>query len=445
MDPALVSRLSRPLPRYTSYPTTPHFRDEVGEEDYASWIRAIPTGSGLSIYVHIPFCDTLCWFCACTTKITQRYAPVARYLDCVEEEIKRISGLLPDGTHVDHIHWGGGSPDILSPDDTARLSGLLRERFDVAPDAEFAIEIDPREVNEEKADALIAAGLTRISLGVQDFDPVVQKAINRHQSIEATRDVVERFRAAGVSSVNIDLVYGLPHQTAERAQRTIDAIISLQPNRVAIFGYAHLPQRVTHQRLIDDDSVPGVEDRLELSQIMSGSLTKAGYKRTGIDHFCKPDDTMARGPLRRNFQGYTTDMSDALLGLGASSISRLPQGYAQNAVPVADYQRRVTSSGLATVRGFALSHQDRARAFAIEKLMCELKFPARELGRRFGEVGHSIADESTRLTEYAENGLVEPAADGFVVTEKGRPFLRAIAAEFDSYLGQSTATHSTGI
>ena len=445
VDPALVNRLSRPLPRYTSYPTTPHFHDDVGADDYASWVGAIPGGSRLSLYVHIPFCDTLCWFCACTTKITRRYEPVAKYLEFVAAEIEHVSSLLPEGPQVDHIHWGGGSPDILSPENISDLSSLLRSRFAIADTAEFAIEVDPREVTEEKVDALVAAGLTRISLGVQDFDPAVQKAINRHQSIEKTRDVVERFRAAGVTSVNIDLVYGLPHQTTKTAQRTIDAVIGLDPDRVAIFGYAHLPQRVTHQRLIDDDSVPGIKERLVLSRIMSDNLTGAGYVRAGIDHFCKPDDAMARGPLRRNFQGYTTDLSDALLGIGASAISRLPGGYVQNAIPVSDYQRRIEQKGLGTVRGIALSPQDRARAFVIEKLMCELRFPARELCQRFGEAGTCVAGEGERLSDFTKNGLIEPAADGFIVTEKGRPFLRAIAAEFDSYLGQSNATHSTGI
>ncbi|MDA7948377.1 MAG: oxygen-independent coproporphyrinogen III oxidase [Hyphomicrobiaceae bacterium] len=445
MDPALVNRLSRPLPRYTSYPTTPHFRDDVGAETHASWVEDMPSSSRVSLYIHIPFCDTLCWFCACTTKITRRYEPIANYLRQMTAEIDRVSDLLPDGPQVDHIHWGGGSPDILAPEDISSLSALLRNRFAVADDAEFAIEVDPREVTNEKIDALVAAGLTRISLGVQDFDPAVQKAINRHQSIEKTRDVVDRFRAAGIASVNIDLVYGLPYQTTDTAGRTIEAVIALDPNRVAIFGYAHLPQRVTHQRLINNDSVPGIEERLVLSRIMSDNLTDAGYVRTGIDHFCKPDDTMAAGPLRRNFQGYTTDLSDALLGFGASAISRLPQGYVQNTIPIADYQRRIEQTGLGTVRGIMLSPQDKARAFAIEKLMCELRFPAHELCQRFGRAGACVADEGERLTDFRQNGLVEPTADGFIVTEKGRPFLRAIAAEFDAYLSLGSTTHSTGI
>ena len=444
MDSVLINKLGRPLPRYTSYPTTPHFHAEIGRKDYESWIGALARGSRLSLYVHIPFCDTLCWFCACSTKITRRYAPIAKYLECLEAEIEHVSQLLPDSVHVDHIHWGGGSPDILRPEDILRLSSIVRDRFTVASDAEFAVEIDPRELNEKRTSALLAAGVSRISLGVQDFDPAVQAAINRFQSIEKTRAVVERFRKAGVESVNVDLVYGLPFQTPRTARRTIDAVIALDPSRVAIFGYAHLPQRVRHQRLIKDDSVPGVEDRLTLCQIMTERLAAAGYTRAGVDHFCKPDDAMAHRPLRRNFQGYTTDASDALFGFGASAISRLPQGYVQNAAPIADYQRRIESAGLASVRGVALSPQDRARAFAIETLMCQLRFPERELCENFGEVGQRVANESARLTEFADNGLLEPAQNGFIVTEKGRPFLRAIAAEFDSYLGQRIATHSTG-
>lgn len=445
MKPELIRELARPTPRYTSYPTAPHFRDDVGEQTYVRWLESLPATADLSLYVHIPYCDTLCWFCACSTKITQRYEPVSQYLESVVDEVARVGKRLPEMASVSHIHWGGGSPDILSPEDIARLSSTIRREFRVSDSAEFAVEIDPRAMSEEKTQALVKAGVARISLGVQDFDPVVQDAINRHQTFEQTRDVVESFRAEGLESVNIDLVYGLPYQTIDRARATIDAVIKLDPDRVAIFGYAHLPQRVKHQRLIPDETVPGPVDRLELATLMTGRLAEAGYVKIGIDHFCKPSDSMARSPLRRNFQGYTTDNADALLGFGASSISKLPQGYAQNATAIADYRRRIADGGLATARGIALSPQDKARAFAIEKLMCELRFPDRELRRDFGPVGVELAEQVHRLDKHVDEGLLRPADDGFVVTEKGRPFLRALAAEFDAYLEQSNAIHSTGI
>ncbi len=445
MDPKLVKILARPLPRYTSYPTAPHFNANVGTAEYDRWLSALSPDARLSLYVHIPFCDTLCWFCACTTKITRRYAPVGTYLSHVCAEIDAVAERIPNGVSVSHIHWGGGSPDILSTRDMARLSDTLRSRFIVEKDAEFAVEIDPREMDEAKIAALAQAGLTRISLGVQDFDPKVQTAINRLQSFEQTRAVVEEFRNAGVHSINIDLVYGLPHQTTESGRQTIEAVIALGPDRVATFGYAHLPNRIRHQRLIDNESVPGIHDRLALSQMMSAHLRDAGYVQLGVDHFCKPGDSMASTPLRRNFQGYTTDTADALLGLGASAISRLPQGYVQNAVPIADYQRRIGDGGVATARGLAFTPEDMARAFAIETLMCELRFPASELCREFGELGVAIAREGERLAAHASDGLVEQVPDGFVVTEKGRPFLRALAAEFDAYLDTSKTVHSTGI
>lgn len=445
VDPELLSRLARPAPRYTSYPTSPHFHEDVGADAYARWLKALPPGARLSLYVHIPYCDTLCWFCACTTKITRRYEPVAKYLGSVCAEIGRVAGHVSPRARVTHLHWGGGSPDILVPGDIARLGETLKRHFNVAPDAEFAVEIDPRAMHPEKTDALVRAGVTRVSVGVQDFDPCVQDAINRHQSFEETRDVIERFREAGVASVNIDLVYGLPRQTPETAGATIDAVLSLHPDRVAIFGYAHLPERVRHQRLIPGESVPGPERRLALAQLMNERLAGAGYLRVGMDHFCKPSDAMARGPVRRNFQGYTTDTADALLGFGASAISRLPAGYVQNAAAIAGYRRRIEQGGLASERGVALTDDDRARAFAIETLLCELRFPARELRERFGAVGIAVAGEGARLESYVEHGLIVPAREGFTVTEKGRPFLRALAGEFDAYLGASAAVHSTGV
>jgi oxygen-independent coproporphyrinogen-3 oxidase len=445
VDKDLITKFARPLPRYTSYPTSPHFSDDIGPADYSEWLAALPPAADLSLYVHIPFCDTLCWFCACTTKITRRYEPVARYLQAVVAEVGHVSERVPDRCSVTHIHWGGGSPDILSVDDIGCLRRIIGDHFNVDQDAEFAVEIDPRAMDAEKISALVKAGVTRISLGVQDFDPVVQAAINRYQSVDLTRDVVAWFRAAGVQSVNIDLVYGLPQQTLSTARTTIDAVIAVNPDRVAIFGYAHLPQRITHQRLIPDETVPVANDRYALATLMSERLADAGYVRIGMDHFCKPDDSMARGPVRRNFQGYTTDTADALLGFGASAVSRLPGEFAQNATAIADYRRRMADSGLATVRGKKLSLDDRARAFAIETLMCEMRFPERELCDAFGPAGERVALEAGRMNAHVHDGLVAPSADGLVVTEKGRPFLRALAAEFDAYLERKSVVHSTGI
>lgn len=442
---ALAAKYASPRPRYTSYPTAPHFHGRVGAKDYTRWLGALAPGSTLSLYLHVPFCDSLCWFCACTTKITRRYEPVARYLRHLKLEMARVADLIPSNHKVTHVHWGGGSPDILSPDDIEALAAETRARFRLAEGAEFAAEVDPRALTPEKIAALARAGLARVSLGVQDFNPTVQAAINRQQSFDTTKAAVDALRAHGVTGVNIDLVYGLPHQTVAGAVRTVEQVISLGPDRLALFGYAHLPARVRHQRLIPDAAVPGVPERFNQAQAVAERLLQAGYARVGLDHFAKPGDALAREPLRRNFQGYTTDAADALIGLGASAIGSLPQGYVQNAPPIADYERRVAAGGLATARGFALSEEDRARAFVIERLMCDLRFPAQALKRRFPGEAPVLLGEAADLLRNDRDGLVQPDGDGFLVTETGRPFLRTICAQFDAYLAAGQATHSVAV
>lgn len=446
MNPEVLERYAAPVPRYTSYPTAPHFTSAVSAEIYAGWLRELTPGAALSIYVHIPFCNKLCWYCGCHTKATQQYRPVADYMEALLKEVSTVAGLLPPDCRTVHMHWGGGSPSILSPDDIRRLADALSHSFNRSADAEFAVEVDPRHVDPERVAAFAATGVNRVSVGVQDFNPEVQKAINREQSVEMTRSVVEMFRAVGVRSINIDLVYGLPHQTRASVERTIEEVIALAPDRIALFGYAHLPSRLPHQRLIDDDALPDITERFAQSNRAANRLIAAGYVRVGLDHFARPEDTLARGPLHRNFQGYTTDAADALLGLGASSIGKLPQGYVQNSAITPDYQRRVRNGGLATVRGRALTEDDRARSFVIERLMCDLRFPAEELRERFPEQAFPLIEEANDLLRSDEDGLVEPeSACGFRVTEKGRLFLRTICACFDAYLGEGQAQHSVGV
>lgn len=447
MNPQILHRYAAPVPRYTSYPTAPHFTPAVGPDTYANWLREIPTGSTLSIYVHIPFCDQLCWYCGCNTKATRQYRPVAAYLDALLTEIGTVAGLLPPGCSTVHVHWGGGSPSILNAYDIRRMADAVATQFSQLPEAEFAVEVDPRHIDKERVAAFAAAGVNRVSVGVQDFDPQVQKAINREQSIETTRSVIEMFRDVGVRGINIDLVYGLPHQTRDSVARTIDEVIAINPDRIALFGYAHLPSRLPHQRLIDDGVLPDTTERFAQANRAASRLVAAGYLRIGLDHFAKPDDPLARGPVHRNFQGYTTDAADALLGLGASSIGRLPQGYVQNSPATGDYRRRVLDGALATVKGRALNEEDRARGLIIERLMCDLVFPAAELKRLFPSSAGSLIEEANALADADADGLVEPepAGQGFRVTEKGRVFLRAICACFDAYLGQGPAMHSVGV
>ena len=445
MSPDVVKRYSAPVPRYTSYPTAPHFSSEIGPQEYAAWLNALPENARLSLYTHIPFCNTLCWYCGCSTKAVQRYEPIAAYLETLKAEMELVAAHLKPEQRTSHVHWGGGTPNILSTTDIEVLALATRERFRLAEDAEFAIEVDPRALDAERIAAFARAGVNRVSVGVQDFDEQVQTAINRHQPFEMTRDVVAAFRAQGIEGINVDLVYGLPHQTRDSVQRTIEQVLTLKPSRIAIFGYAHLPSRFKHQNLIEDDALPGVVERFAQANRLAHALSAAGYVRIGLDHFARSDDPLATGPVARNFQGYTTDAADALIGLGATAIGRLPDGYVQNAVPTAEYQRRIGEGKLATVRGIHLSDTDRMRGFVIERLMCDLAFPATELVNRFGAAAEPLIAEAQALVEADQDHLVESDGETFRVTERGRPFVRAIASCFDSYLAESEARHASGI
>jgi oxygen-independent coproporphyrinogen III oxidase len=445
MNPEVVKRYSSPVPRYTSYPTAPHFSDAIGPGQYAQWLAALPAGARLSLYLHIPYCDSLCWYCGCSTKVVQRYAPILAYLPSLTSEIENVSAHVPVDHRVTHMHWGGGSPNILRPDDILALAQAARARFHIADDAEFAVEADPRGLDSTRIAAFAGAGVNRVSIGVQDFNPEVQRAINRLQSFEMTKIAIATLRKHGIQQINVDLVYGLPHQTRQSVEATARKVLELAPSRIAAFGYAHLPQRLKHQRLIDEAALPGIVERFAQANRLAHILTAAGYVRVGLDHYALPDDPLAQGPVNRNFQGYTTDRADALIGLGATAIGRLPDGYVQNCVPVADYQRAVASSGLATARGVQLSEGDRMRGFVIERLMCDLAFPAAELNRRFGVAAAPILEEAQMLLEADQDHLVERDGEAFRITEKGRPFARAIAACFDTYLGRGEARHTAGV
>jgi len=448
MTPETLKRYASPVPRYTSYPTAPHFSDDIGANAYRSWLAALPAGERVSVYMHVPYCDQLCWYCGCNTKATQKYEPVSNYVDVLLGEFELVRAALAVERRIaDHIHFGGGSPSILSARDILRIGAALKDLVEFSPGMEFAVEVDPRSISEDRIAAFARAGVNRLSVGVQDFAPEVQAAINRVQSFDTTRDVISGFRRHGVNSVNIDLVYGLPHQTRESVARTIEQVIELSPDRVALFGYAHLPQRLTHQRLIPEDALPNMTERFAQANRAGSLLVKAGYVRIGLDHFARPGDRLACGEVRRNFQGYTTDDAGTLIALGASAIGKLPQGYVQNATAVADYQRRVEAGELATRRGHLMSEQDKVRSLVIERLMCSFHFPEKELIERYGEAAHEVVEEAQLLLQSEGDGLVapDPDGDGFRVTEKGRLFVRSIAAVFDSYLGAGAAQHSAGV
>ncbi|MGL4239622.1 MAG: oxygen-independent coproporphyrinogen III oxidase [Beijerinckiaceae bacterium] len=446
---AILRNASRPVPRYTSYPTAPHFHSGVNAGTYGRWLGGLPPGARLSLYVHVPFCDTLCWFCGCHTKITRQYTPVATYLDALRHVIDTVAAHAPASARVTHLHWGGGSPTILSAHDIRTLADDLRAAYRFAPDVDFAVEVDPRGMDPERIDALSACGLTRVSIGVQDFDPGVQKAINRIQSVEETEDVIRRFRANGVRSLNIDAIYGLPGQLEPQLRRTIDEVIRLEPDRIALFGYAHVPWMKRHQTMIDAGALPGVVERHAHAEAAARWLEAAGYIRIGIDHFALPGDPLAAAArdnrVQRNFQGYTVDPADALIGFGASAIGRLPQGYVQNEAAIAAYQRAAHGGGLATVRGVALTDEDRLRAEVIERLMCDLEFSQDRLRASHGAAAEPIIAEAEAILTSDCDGFVIRTADGFRVSDAGRPFLRSVASRFDAYLPGRPGGHSLAV
>lgn len=444
-----IAQYAGPVPRYTSYPTAPHFHAGVDAKTYAGWLRDIAEDAQISLYVHIPFCDRLCWFCGCTTKQTLHYEPIRAYLKVLEREITHVAGLTGGRGTVTALHLGGGSPSMLTPEDMVGLDTHLRSMFVFAADAEISIEIDPNDMTGDRYDALREVGLTRASLGVQDFDDRVQQAINREQTFAQTRAVVDAVRARGIDAINLDVLYGLPHQSVDSVRRTIEQAISLAPARVALFGYAHVPWMKKHQRLIDESALPDAIERLAQQGAAARLLAAAGYRAIGIDHFALPGDPLAvaawEGTLRRNFQGYTTDRAEVLIGLGASAISQLPQGYAQSTPGSGEYAHRIAEDGLATVRGFALADTDRVRAAAIEQLMCEFRLDAGRLKARFGAGAEAVLAEAAQLAAREPNGFFQPDTEGYLVTPAGRPFVRSFAAHFDAYLGAGTARHSIAV
>ena len=435
------------VPRYTSYPTAPHFGPDIGPGDFARWIKAIPEGSEISLYVHVPFCRRLCWFCACRTQGTTSDAPVIAYVETLKAEIALLAAQLPRGVSLSRLHWGGGTPTLLSAD---LMRDLAKAIFAVAPMAaggEFSVEIDPNEIDDARLDALAAAGMNRASIGVQDFDPMIQKAIGREQGYALTRDVAQRIRAGGVASLNADILYGLPFQTAPRISDSVQKLLTLAPDRVALYGYAHVPWMSRRQQMIPSDAMPTPQERLSLFETARRLFLWDGYVEIGIDHFAKPGDGMARalqsGQLRRNFQGYTDDPTPVLIGLGASSISRFPQGFAQNASGTAEHTRAIRDGRFSTHRGHRFQGEDLLRARIIEALMCDFLVSRDELLQDFDVSAARI--DSLFLSAKAEFGdMVRLTADSFFIPERARPLTRMIARAFDAY-DSAKARHSSAI
>lgn len=444
MTPELIARYDQRVPRYTSYPTAPHFKLNVSAGTYAAWLSELSPSTALSLYLHVPFCAELCLYCGCNTTVARSYTAVSSYVELLEQEIDRIAQHLPRRMAVSHIHWGGGTPTILSPGDLKRIMDRLRRSFDIRPTAEIAVEIDPRTLSLEHVEALAASGLNRASLGVQDFDLKVQETIHRVQSFEQTAKVAGWLRHAGVTGLNLDLMYGLPYQTTESVVRSVELALKLDPDRIALFGYAHVPWMKRHQALLPEEALPNAVQRVEQSTAAAAAFQKARYVQIGIDHFAKPDDPLVtrqrEGRLHRNFQGYTTDEATALIGFGTSAIGSLPQGYVQNAPTTVGYREAISNGYLATTRGVALTDADLLRRSIIERLMCDFSVNLDEIAPK-----DDFAPELAEIDQLARDGLVRRNGSSIEIPEESRLLVRNVCAIFDQYLEDGAVRHSRAV
>ena len=435
------------VPRYTSYPTAPQFSPTLTDDVFSSWIRSIEPNSKISLYLHVPFCRRLCWFCACRTQGTRSEAPVVAYVKSLGQELELLRQTLPEGVTLSRLHWGGGTPTLMPPQ---QIRALARQIFEITPlseGGEFSVEIDPNEIDEVRLDALIEAGMNRASIGVQDFDPEIQSIIGRDQSFEITKSTADSIRARGVESLNADILYGLPNQTSQRISDSIQKLLTLSPDRIALYGYAHVPWMARRQQMIPSDTLPRPEERLDLFETARRLLVWDGYEEIGIDHFARPHDGLAKaartGTLRRNFQGYTDDTSPVLIGLGASSISRFPQGFAQNAPATAQWKKAIEAGHFATVRGHVFTPADHWRGRAIEALMCDFHLSRAELIDDFGadpEALDALMDKA--VLRYGS--FVRRTREGLSIPPEGQPLTRMIATLFDEY-AMAQSGHSSAI
>ncbi len=445
MQPQLMKYLDRRIPRYTSYPTAVQFGSGVDARSYEHWLAALPAAASVSIYLHVPFCAELCLYCGCHTTVARRYGPVAAYVELLEREIALVGSFLAR-PRVNEIHWGGGTPTMLKPQDLMRLTAALRANFTMTATTASAIEIDPRSLTPAHIAALAEMGITRASLGVQDFEERVQQAIRRLQSFEQTARAADSLRAAGIANINLDLMYGLPCQTVATIATTAQRALALDPDRIALFGYAHVPWMKRHQRLIPEAALPGDSDRFAQSCKAAEVLVGAGYRRIGLDHFAKDGDLLARrqreGRLHRNFQGYTTDESANLIGFGPSAIGSLPDGYVQNAPGMIAYRDAIVAGRPATVRGRALTPEDRLRRSIIERLMCDLAVDVAEICVTHETDADHFAAELVNLDDLVSDGIVERTGTRIKVPEQCRTFVRSVCAVFDAYVSNGQARFS---
>ncbi len=436
--------LGKEAPRYTSYPSAHHF-GALAPESYSGWLAALPRDHSVGLYVHVPFCEQMCWFCGCNTQITRHYEPIEAYIDSLIHEIGLVAAVLGFRPKIHAVHFGGGSPGILLPETMTRLFSALHTAFDILPDAEVSIELDPRRVTKDKAQIYGHLGFNRVNLGIQDTQEIVQKAINRVQPMETILAATGILSDAGLSAVGIDLIYGLPHQTADSLRRTIDEVMQLSPTRISAFSYAHVPWVKKHQRLIDETALPDLEEKAMQYLHIDSHLAATGYVPIGIDHFAKPDDGLAKAlanrTLRRNFMGYTDLPNDRLIALGASSISELDQGIAQNIPQATSYRSLVASGKLPTVRGWTYREDDAVRREVIAGLMCYFEADLAAIAARHGLAPDYFDADIASLGEFIAAGLVTVAQGKVVFDAPLTMLVRPVAAAFDRYARQPADGH----
>ncbi len=437
----LLKRFDVPGPRYTSYPTAPIFSSDYTDKTFEiDLIRNNDRGPApLSLYVHIPFCDTLCYFCGCTTMVTSSRERIAEYITLLKEEINRVSFYINKRRRVVQMHWGGGTPSYLTPEQISDLGAFFRSRFEFADNAEISIEIDPRGLTQEHIQAFRNIGTNRISIGVQDFNERIQRAVNRIQPEELTRQAMAWAGVAGIQNINLDLIYGLPLQSVASFEETLKKIVQLSPNRIAVFNFAYVPWMKLHQKLIHPEDLLSAETKLELIKMTIEQLTGAGYCYIGMDHFAKPQDDLTisqqEKTLHRNFQGYSTHAGADLFGFGMSSISHFGEVYAQNAKTIKEYAEAVKSGHFPVKLGYRMTRDDRIRKYVIMRLMCDLELEKSDVEQRFGILFDEYFDASLdRLDEFCDAGLVRHTIERITVADEGRLFLRNIAMCFDAYL-----------
>jgi oxygen-independent coproporphyrinogen-3 oxidase len=444
VDPIVRRHAGKNVPRYTSYPTAADFSPAVGVTDHKAWLARLDRRESISVYLHVPYCREICLYCGCNTKMAARDEVISRYRHALESEISLVAGLIKEAPDIARLHWGGGTPSILGLEGLQSVLAVLGRRFPLEGAVEHAIELDPRYVSAGLSEGLAALGITRASLGVQDLNPLVQAAIGRLQPLVVVETAVERLRSAGINKLNFDLMYGLPLQTVDSVRKTCALVEAMAPDRVACFGYAHLPAHKANQRRIDEAKLPSPDQRIDQAEAIAEELVRAGYVRIGIDHFAKPDEALAlasaSGRLHRNFQGYTDDPSRVLLGLGASSISTFAHGYVQNVADVPRYVRAIEAGSLASARGCCLGEADQQRARIIERLMCDFAVDLDLIAPH-----ESFGEELSSLAPLEWDGLLEINGRKLRVTSTGRAVVRVVAAAFDAHRREQATQFSNAV